>query len=59
LIALGHRLERHGFAADHRPHSSSANRFTAGASGFLLLTQSASDRIYIANPSASRRYLFD
>src|ERR1700730_5053962 len=30
------RLECLGFAADHRPHSSSANRFTAGASGFLL-----------------------
>src|ERR1700719_4014680 len=39
-VAHGHRLERLGFAADHRPHSSSANRFTAGASGFLLLIQS-------------------
>src|ERR1700730_14414324 len=39
-VAHGHRLERLGFAADHRPHSSSANRFTAEAFGFLLLTQS-------------------
>jgi hypothetical protein len=39
-VAHGHRLERLGFAADHRPHSSSASRFTAGASGFLLLIQS-------------------
>jgi hypothetical protein len=39
-LFLRYRLERLGFAADHRPHSSSANRFTAGASGFLLLTQS-------------------
>ena len=37
-VAHGHRLERLGFAAD--PHSSSASRFTAGASGFLLLIQS-------------------
>jgi hypothetical protein len=36
----GHRLERLGFAADHRPHSSSASRFTAGAFGLLLLIQS-------------------
>jgi ABC transporter substrate binding protein len=38
-MAHDHRLERLGFAADHRRQSSSASRFTAGAFGFLLLIQ--------------------
>src|SRR6516165_12109087 len=35
-----HGLEHLGFAADHRLQSASASRFTAGASGLLLWTQS-------------------
>src|SRR5215468_6411061 len=40
---MPHRYRREGLLLsrlDHRSHSSSASRFTAGASGFLLLIQS-------------------